>query len=230
MPDITLLGQVMAKAVAPYEEPQNSVRSRAVATPPPSAALGDRYLVPSGAAGVWAGHMDAIATYTAVGAGWAFHVPTTGTTCWVDDEKLLAAWDGAAWTQIQGGDNTGGSGPSVEDSYTADEPLSALRVVRISSFGHVVYARPPELAARAPIGVTTHAADVDASVVIATRNELSDASWHWTPGVPVLLGPNGTLVQPQPVGLNVLVAIGTAVATDTIVIRIAAPIDLAPGG
>jgi hypothetical protein len=96
--------------------------------------------------------------------------------------------------------------------YVADEPLSALRVVRAASPGRLRYARPGEVEALAPIGVTTGASSTGQRVQLATRGPLSDASWHWTAGVPVM------------------VVIGLAIATDTIVIRMAAPIDLAPGG
>jgi hypothetical protein len=114
--------------------------------------------------------------------------------------------------------------------YVADEPLSALRVVRAASPGRLRYARPGEVEALAPIGVTTGASSTGQRVQLATRGPLSDASWHWTAGVPVLLGADGSLVQQQPVGQSVMVVIGLAIATDTIVIRMAAPIDLAPGG
>lgn len=114
--------------------------------------------------------------------------------------------------------------------YVADEPLSALRVVRAASAGRLRYARPGEVEALAPIGVTTAASTTGQRVQLATRGSVSDPSWHWTAGVPVLLGATGTLVQQQPVGQAVMLVIGVAIATDTIVVRIAAPIDLAPGG
>jgi hypothetical protein len=112
--------------------------------------------------------------------------------------------------------------------WYADEPLSALRVVRVAAADRLRYARPPELEARAPLGVTTAASSTGQLVQLATRGPLSDPSWHWTAGVPVLLGLDGTLVQQQPDGVSVLLVVGVAIATDTIVIRIAAPIDLAP--
>lgn len=109
--------------------------------------------------------------------------------------------------------------------YYAGEALSALRVVRIESPGVVVYARPPEIEASAPIGLTTHSAVDGAPVTVATRGEVQDGSWSWTPG-PVLLGLDGALTQTQPPGLPFLVVIATAVSADTIVIRIDPPIAL----
>jgi hypothetical protein len=114
--------------------------------------------------------------------------------------------------------------------WYADEPLSALRVVRVAATNRLRYARPPELEALAPLGITTAACSTGQIVQLATRNTVQDSSWHWTVGVPVLLGANGVLVQIQPAELSVMLVIGVAIATDTIVIRIGAPIDLAPGG
>lgn len=123
------------------------------------------------------------------------------------------------------------SAPYEDDvQYVADEPLSALRVVRVAAADRLRYARLPEPEALAPLGVTTAASSTGQRVQLATRGPVQDASWHWTAGVPVLLGADGVLVQQQPPGQAVLIVIGIAVATDTIVIRIGAPINLAPGG
>lgn len=114
--------------------------------------------------------------------------------------------------------------------WRADEALSALRVVRVAAPDRLRYARPPELEALAPIGITTAASSTGELVQLATRGPVQDSAWHWTAGVPVLLGLDGLLVQTQPAGLAVMLVIGLAITTDTIVIRIGAPIDLAPGG
>lgn len=118
----------------------------------------------------------------------------------------------------------GGSSAATGATYTADETMSALRVVRSSGAGHVLYARPPEPEANAPIGITTQAVSSGAEVAVATGGTLQDASWSWTAGLPVLMGPNGVLTQTQPPGQGVLVAVGTAVEGDTIVVRIEPPI------
>ena len=55
---------------------QTSVKSRALATPPGSPANGDRWIVPSGATGVWAGQTDKIAFWRE--GAWAFFVPVVG--------------------------------------------------------------------------------------------------------------------------------------------------------
>ena len=119
-------------------------------------------------------------------------------------------------------------GPYLTDNvlrYYAGEDLSALRVVRAAAPSIVVYARPPEFEATAPIGLTTHSALNGAPVTVAVRGEVQDPSWSWTPG-PVLLGLDGHLTQTQPPGIPTLVVIATAITADTIIIRIDSPIAL----
>ncbi len=81
---------------------QLSVKSRIVATPPQSPGEGDRYIVAAGASGDWQGNDLAIAAYQ--DGAWAFYAPATGWTAFVEDETLIAIWDGAAWNQVCGPD------------------------------------------------------------------------------------------------------------------------------
>jgi hypothetical protein len=218
MPDITTLGLPISETLEPFQEAANSVRSRALAAPPASPAEGDRYLIAAGATGDWSGHAQQIARRA--GSGWAFTVPTEGFSLWIDDEDITLVYDGTAWIVPQ-------TAPPGRANYTADEALSALRVVRRSSDGRVLYARLPELEARAPLGVTAHAADSGATIAVVTAGPLSDSSWNWTVGRPVLLGASGVLTQTQPAEFDALVVIGLAVASDAIVVRIMPPVYLA---
>jgi hypothetical protein len=156
-------------------------------------------------------------------------VQTTVDTDTSADVTVILGSDDSESGVIEGGgeiDTGEGGGASAATGvvYKADEPLSALRVVRSSGAGHVVYARPPEPEANAPIGITTLAALTGEDISIATGGTLQDASWSWTAGLPVLMGPNGVLTQTQPPGQGVLVAVGTAIEGDTIVVRIEPPI------
>lgn len=74
---------------------QLSVIDRDLTTPPGDPANGDRYLVAAGAAGDWTGKDFQIAAWQ--DGVWVFHVPRAGWLCWVADEDLLLAWDGAEW-------------------------------------------------------------------------------------------------------------------------------------
>ena len=72
-----------------------SVKSRTTIAPPGSPSEGDRYLVPSGATGIFAGHTNAIATFD--DGGWAWLVPKAGWRAYVESEALFLIFDGAAW-------------------------------------------------------------------------------------------------------------------------------------
>jgi hypothetical protein len=94
---------------------QLAVASRAVTSPPASPTEGERYLVPAGASGVFAGHVGQIAAYQ--DAAWMFYTAQTGWTAWIGDEQRLVAFDGTTWI------NAGGSlqdQPLVGVNATAD--------------------------------------------------------------------------------------------------------------
>ena len=74
---------------------QLSVFSRVLATPPPSPANGQSYIVPTGATGVWSGQAGKIAAFQ--DGVWMIYTPVEGWTAWVRDEDKLYAFDGAAW-------------------------------------------------------------------------------------------------------------------------------------
>lgn len=112
--------------------------------------------------------------------------------------------------------------------YTADEVISPLSVVCLTDDGErVAVARPPATNALAPLGIATQAAQAGAAVTVRTSGPLSDPTWHWIAGRPVLLGAAGALTQDQPLGVLYLVVIGYAIDADTILIRIGLPIRLA---
>jgi hypothetical protein len=72
-----------------------TVLDRDLTAPPSSPAEGDRYLVASGASGVWTGQAGKIAARQ--DGAWAFAVPRTGWRLWVADEGILLAFDGSSW-------------------------------------------------------------------------------------------------------------------------------------
>ncbi len=73
-----------------------SVASRTVTTPPASPADGDRYIVPSGATGDWAGRADQIAVR--INGVWEYHVPRVGWVCFIADEDKLAVYKATGWS------------------------------------------------------------------------------------------------------------------------------------
>jgi hypothetical protein len=78
---------------------QLAVLNRTVASPPSSPADGDRYLVPSGATGAWAGKDFNIAAWQ--DGAWAFFAPREGWLAWIADEANLFVFDGSAWASFE---------------------------------------------------------------------------------------------------------------------------------
>ena len=77
---------------------QLSVRDRDLTAPPGSPADGDRYIVGSGATGDWAGWDLNVALWS--DGVWQKLTPREGWRAWIEDEGVLLAWDGAAWSSI----------------------------------------------------------------------------------------------------------------------------------
>ena len=84
---------------------QLSVTSRVLAAPPVSPAAGERFLVPAGATGLWAGGDGQIAAWQ--DGAWNFYAPRSGWLCWVADEGSPVVFDGDDWLAL---DNTGQAG------------------------------------------------------------------------------------------------------------------------
>ncbi|MCA3647228.1 MAG: DUF2793 domain-containing protein [Methylobacterium sp.] len=84
-----------------------SVRSRSLTTPPGSPVNGERWIVPSGATGVWAGQAGRIAHWNV--NAWAFYVPLTGWRTHVEDERLTVVWTDGLWRDRIVGTPNGGA-------------------------------------------------------------------------------------------------------------------------
>jgi hypothetical protein len=74
---------------------QLSVKDRDLTSPPASPADGDRYIVASGATGVWTGWDLNVALWT--DGAWLRLPPRAGWLAWVEDEGLLLVHDGSGW-------------------------------------------------------------------------------------------------------------------------------------
>jgi len=73
-----------------------SVKDRGLTTPPSSPANGDRYIIPAGASGVWAGKTDQIAVRVA--GAWEYYVPKVGYSAFVEDENVLSVFKSGGWS------------------------------------------------------------------------------------------------------------------------------------
>lgn len=111
-------------------------------------------------------------------------------------------------------------------TFTAGEPLSGQRAVRLAGSGTVRIASSDDISqAGLPIGVTTAAADEGADVPVMIVGAIDEPSWSFSPG-PVFLGLNGALVQAPPASGFVL-QIGTALSATRLVVERFSPIILA---
>jgi hypothetical protein len=77
---------------------QLSVLDRDLTAPPASPGDGDRYIVASGATGLWAGWDLNVTTW--VDGVWMRLVPRPGWLAWIADEATLCVWDGSAWDAV----------------------------------------------------------------------------------------------------------------------------------
>jgi hypothetical protein len=87
---------------------QLSVIDRDLTAPPGSPAEGDAYIPASGATGDWDDFDLNVALFT--DGQWIKLTPRIGWRCWIEDEDILAVFDGADWVEITGG---GGGGMTL---------------------------------------------------------------------------------------------------------------------
>lgn len=73
-----------------------SVKDRGLTAPPGSPAAGDSYIVATSATGDWETHDGKIAVWD--GTAWVFAQPRNGWLAWIEDESVLSAYQGSAWT------------------------------------------------------------------------------------------------------------------------------------
>ena len=72
------------------------VHKHLLTTPPATPTDGDRYLVPTGATGVWAGKTDQVAVRIA--GTWEYDVPQIGWIGLVEDEGVLSVYTASGWS------------------------------------------------------------------------------------------------------------------------------------
>ena len=77
---------------------QLSVLDRDLTAPPVSPADGDRYIVASGATGLWTGWDLNVTTW--VDGVWMRLVPRLGWLAWIADEATFFVWNGSAWESV----------------------------------------------------------------------------------------------------------------------------------
>jgi hypothetical protein len=107
---------------------QIGVLSRVLTTPPGSPTDGDRYIVASGATGLWTGWDLNVAFWT--DGAWLRLVPRRGWLAWSVADAGLYVWNGTAWTPVGGGISDGDKGDVVVSGggsvWTLDPAANAV--------------------------------------------------------------------------------------------------------
>lgn len=75
--------------------------SATTTAPPAAPAQGDKYIVPAGATGAWAGQTSRITVWD--GSAWQFLDPYVGLEQFVVDVGVYYSWDGSAWLPRESG-------------------------------------------------------------------------------------------------------------------------------
>ena len=130
--------------------------------------------------------------------------------------------------QVISGEAQGPAGPAgpvgpagaTYMTFAAGAALGGHKVVKAGPLGAVYYADSDyPVDAGGVLGVTMHAVLSGDPVNVQAAGELEEVSWSWTPGLPVFLGPLGTLTQTPP-ATGFQLVIGVASAPTKLVISI----------
>jgi hypothetical protein len=79
------------------------VLDNTISTPPPNPSEGDRYIIPTGATGVWSANTNDIAQWNDVDNEWQFYIPTTNDRTIVTtgtNAGKVYEFNGTAWTEV----------------------------------------------------------------------------------------------------------------------------------
>lgn len=117
---------------------QMRVISGSLTTPPASPLDGQAYLVPTGASGLWGGHVGEIALFA--NGGWVFLVPRAGWRLW---DEGLAAWrmfDGTDWIDGAEAVSPGGAATTHRVIPISASPSGATTTIAgaIPAFAQVI--------------------------------------------------------------------------------------------
>ena len=77
---------------------QIAVASRIVTAPPVAPPDGVRYILPTGATGVWVGAAGRVAAFQ--DGAWAYFTPREGWIAWLADEDVPVVYSGTAWVPL----------------------------------------------------------------------------------------------------------------------------------
>ncbi len=120
----------------------------------------------------------------------------------------------------------GPAGPSggTSTEYVAGTVLGGHRIV-FAEGTQVQYVDSADISqVERVVGITLHAAEEGAPVLVQRHSEITELTWQWEPG-PVYLGSNGLLTQVVP-STGVFLQVGIALSATVLDLRISSPIIL----
>lgn len=146
----------LSNSLALLQTPALSITTTA---PPASPTEGDKFIVPTGASGAWAGQTSRIAVWD--GSAWVFLDPYVGLEQFVVDVGVYYSWDGAEWSPRASG---GGGGPVAAEDVLLT-PTGAL-------LANDVQAAFAELDADLTAAVAALAEDIEALAAAAPYTQI----------------------------------------------------------
>lgn len=137
-------------------EPQASVKNRITTAPPGSPTSGDRYIISSGATGIWADKANQIAEYTS--GIWNYYPPDIGWTAYVDEEQKIYSWNGTAWVRTGGALQTITAGNGLSGGGQADS------VTLNVGAGNGISVTADAISAKAGKGILVNGTGIEANI------------------------------------------------------------------
>ena len=115
---------------------------------------------------------------------------------------------------------------SAQGVYTTAEVIPGDRIVKvINNVAHIASCTDTDYAS-VLYGLSTHAADLGANLLVQHFGAVIEPSWSWDMTLPILLGLAGAPVQALPIGAVFALRIAWATSPNSIFMQLAAPVAL----
>lgn len=135
---------------------QDSVGSKVVVTPPTAPQKDFRWVIPTGATGVWAGKTNQIAHWD--GAKWVYYTPILGWSIYVHDENKNYVFNGTSWVRSGEANQTITAGSGLTGGGQGD--TIALTVGQ----GNGITVGTTSISAKAGKGIVVNSTGVEANI------------------------------------------------------------------
>lgn len=154
------------------------VVSMTVTAPPVAPAIGDTYLVPAGATGVWAANIGKLAEWT--GSAWSYLTPPNGHGISLPDGRVSMRLDGA-YVEKLALDSQSGKWNFAATSGTANDIVLTLTPVPLS-LASLIGASIRFIANAANTGAVTVTVNGLAPKAAIKRGQVALGAGHWAAG------------------------------------------------